>query len=84
MAVTVWKAKREMNPLWANLFAEKSHGRNTRLAVSDNICPPVPGYQTLPSNLMARVSNSVPGLQSAKSLGKAKSLARIWARTIPR
>ena len=85
MAVMVWKAKKEMNSLWVNLFSEKNYERiKTRFAVSDNICPPVPGYQTLPSNLMARVWNSVPGLQSAKSLGKAKSLARIWARTIPR
>ena len=84
MAVMVWKAKKEMNSLWVNLFSEKNYERKTRFAVSDNICPPVPGYQSLPSNLMARVWNSVPGLQSATSLGKAKSLARIWARTIPR
>jgi hypothetical protein len=44
----------------------------------------VPGFKLLPSNLMAKVWNTVPGLQTATSLGIVKSLARKWAKTIPR
>ena len=51
---------------------------------SKNISQPVPGFHMLPSNLMARIWNTVPGLQTASTLGAAKILARKWARTIPR
>ena len=84
MAVLVWKCKQSMNPLGSCLFAEKENRRNTRLAESLNICPPVPGFKTLPSNLMARIWNTVPGLQTATTLGAVKSIVRKWARTIPR
>ena len=83
-AIMVWKSKQEMNPLGVHLFSEKPNRRNTRLAESKNICPPVPGFKILPSNLMAKVWNTVPGLQTATSLGIVKSLARKWAKTIPR
>ena len=84
MAVLVWKSKQAMNPLGVLLFSKKENARITRLAESDNICPPVPGYQTLPSNIMARIWNSIPGLQTASSLGSVKTLVKKWAQTIPR
>ena len=44
----------------------------------------VPGYPTLSPNIMARIWNAVPGLQHASTLGAAKSLAKKWAKDIPR
>ena len=84
MAVTVWKSKQAMHPLGRLLFQEHPRERCTRSATSNNICQPVPGYPTLPSNLMAKIWNSVPGLQSATTLGAAKTLSRKWAKSIPR
>ena len=84
MAVLVWKSKQEMNPLGIRLFSERKFKRNTRLAESMNIDLPVPGFDSLPSNLLARIWNIVPGLQTATTLGAAKRLARKWAQTIPR
>ena len=84
MAVMLWKAKNEMNPLGVRIFSEKPHMKCTRLNESNNICPTVPGFHTLPSNLMARIWNSVNELHTATTLGKAKSIAQQWARTIPR
>ena len=46
--------------------------------------PPVPGFQTLPINLMAKTWNKVPVLQTATTLGAAKSLVKKWCNTIPR
>ena len=83
MAVLAWKSKQEMNPLGVRLFSTKVTVKNTRLASSSDISPPVPGFQTLPLNLLAKVWNNVPGLQAATTLGAAKILARKWARTIP-
>ena len=82
MAVLVWKSKQAMNPLGVLLFSKKENARITRLAESENICPPVPGYQTLPSNIMARIWNSIPGLQTASSLGSVKTLVKKWAQTM--
>ena len=84
MAVLIWKSKQEMNPLSVLLFSKNENSRKTRFAESTNICPPVPGYQTLPSNIMARIWNSIPGLQTARTLGSVKTLVRKWAQTIPR
>ena len=56
----------------------------TRSGTSKEICLPVLGYPTLSTNLMARIWNAVPGLQHASTLGAAKSLAKKWARDIPR
>ena len=39
---------------------------------------------TLSTNIMARMWNEVPGLQNATTLGAAKSLAKKWAKDIPR
>ena len=44
----------------------------------------VQGYPTLSTNIMARMWNEVPGLQNATTLGAAKSLAKKWAKDIPR
>ena len=84
MAVLVWKSKQSMNPLGKRLFPEKGNKRNTRFTESMNINLPVPGFHTLPSNLLARIWNSVPGLQTVTTLGAAKRLTRNWAKTIPR
>ena len=45
---------------------------------------PVPGYPTLAVNVMARIWNNIPELESASSVGAAMSISRKWARTIPR
>ena len=84
VAVTVWKAKQSMNPLGRCLFEEKLCLRSTRSEKSLDIRPPVPGYHTLATNVMAKVWNSVPGLQTASSLSAAKEIARKWARQVPR
>ena len=83
MAVLVWKCKQSMNPLGTRLFTEKARMRNTRLANSLKISTPVPGFQTLPSNLMARIWNDVPSLQSATTLSAVISISRKWAKTLP-
>ena len=84
MATLVWKCKQEKNPLGVKLFTDKPNRRHTRSTESKNICPPVPGFKFLPSNLMAKVWNSVPELQSATTLSAAKIIAKRWAQSIPR
>ena len=84
MAVMVWKSKISMDPLGVRLFQDNLNARTTRFTSSNNICQPVPGYATLPSNLMARVWNSVPGLHTVSTLSAAKTLSRKWAKSIPR
>ena len=84
MAIMVWKSKHAMNPLGIRLFRETPSNRITRFSASNNICQPVPGQSSLASNVMARILNSMPGLQSASTLGAAKSLTQKWAKTIPR
>ena len=72
LAALVWTSKQNMNPLGVSLFAEKEHKSDTcvadrtRSAESSNISLPVPGFPTLPSNLMAKVWNTVPGLVSRR------------------
>ena len=87
MAITVWKARNYMNPLGQCLFKNFQKGpseRSTRSQFSNDICLPVPGFPTVASNIMARIWNSVPGLQNATTLGAAKAISRKWAREIPR
>ena len=84
IAVLTWKCKQKMNSLGVLLFSKKLNTKNTRLAESKNICLPVPGFPTLPSNLIAKTWNSIPGIQSLTTLGSAKSLVNKWAKTIPR
>ena len=69
--------------LWS-IFNQKPRLQCTRSGTSKEICLPVPGYPTLSTNIMARIWNAVPGLQHASTLGAAKSLAKKWARDIPR
>ena len=87
-AVTVWKAKTFMDPLGQRIFREKSNLQCTRSVTTHNttkdIGLPVPGYPALSTNIMARIWNTVPGLQHASTLGAAKSLAKKWAKDIPR
>lgn len=87
-AVTVWKAKTFMDPLGQRIFREKSNLQCTRSVTTHNttkdIGLPVPGYPALSTNIMARIWNTVPGLQNASTLGAAKSLAKKWAKEIPR
>ena len=83
-AVTVWKAKNAMDPLGQKIFREKPILQCTRSTNSKDIDLLVQGYPTLSTNIMARMWNEVPGLQNATTLGAAKSLARKWAKEIPR
>ena len=84
MALTVWKSKQCMDPLGYCLFQENPSNRSTRSKSSKEIRPPVPGYPTMAANVMARVWNSVPGLEDASSVGAAKAVSRKWAKGIPR
>ena len=84
MAILTWKSKQLMNPLGVRLFSLRNNMINTRSAESKNICAPVPGFQTIPINLMARIWNKVPGLQTATTVGEAKTFVKKWARTTPR
>ena len=84
MAILLWKSKHTMNPLGTRLFARQDHKRNTRFAESENISPPVPGFHMLPANLLAKIWNTVPGLQTATTLGAAKTIARKWSKSLPR
>ena len=82
--VSVWKSKTVMDPLGQRIFQEKPRLQCTRSGTSNEICLPVSGYPTLSTNIMARIWNAVPGLQHASTLGAAKSLAKKWAKEIPR
>ena len=77
-----------MNPLGQRIFSEKSNLQCTRSVTIHNttkdIGLPVPGYPALSTNIMARIWNTVPGLQHASTLGAAKSLAKKWAKDISR
>ena len=84
MALTVWKSKQSMDPLGYCLFQENPSIKSTRSKSSKEIRPPVPGYPTMAANVMARVWNSVPGLENASSVGAAKALSRKWAKSIPK
>ena len=83
-AVTVWKSKTFMDPLGKRIFREKPSFQCTRSVASKDIDLLVPGYPTLSTNIMARIWNAVPGLEQATTLGAAKSLAKKWAKEIPR
>ena len=58
--------------------------KHTRSVTSNKICDPVPGYDTLATNLMARVWNDIPELHDAPNLSAAKRISRKWAQGIPR
>ena len=73
-----------MDPLGQKIFREKSILQCTRSTNSKDIDLLVQGYPTLSTNIMTRIWNAVPGLQHATTLGAAKSLAKKWAKDIPR
>ena len=80
--------------MYMNEWVSESSGKNqiysahTRSVTTHNTSKdvglPVPGYPALSTNIMARIWNTVPGLQNASTLGAAKSLAKKWAKEIPR
>ena len=79
-AVTVWKSKQSMDPLGQCLFKEHNSSRSTRSTASNEIRAPVPGYPMLSTNIMARVWNDNPELQSAPTISAAKSAAYKWSK----
>ena len=84
-AMMVWKSKQLMDPLGSILFPTQSVPIDKmclRSANSGKAKLPVPGYGNLAANLLARTWNQAPELQSAITLGAAKTAARKWAQTI--
>ena len=85
-ALMVWKSKRCMNPLGSLLFPPKVENPISKMELrssnSDKATLPVPGYNTLAANILARIWNEAPKLQHASSVGAAKSAAHEWARTL--
>ena len=73
-----------MDPLGQCLFKDQLNLRPTRSVTSDMIHPPVPGYPTLATNIMARIWNNIPELHSASTLAAAKKISNNWAKKIPR
>ena len=81
----VWKSKSSRDPLGKRLFPEKNinlSSVNTRSSKSDVIKVPVPGYPSLPVNLMATAWNENPELQNASTLGLATTAAKKWAKSL--
>ena len=70
-AISVWKSRREMNPL-GRLFQTHVSER-----YQDRLLQPIPGYPEAASNKLAQIWNSM-GLSNAKTLGNARSLAQNW------
>ena len=83
-AIMVWKSKLSRDPLGKRFFPEKNNlsSVNTRSSKSDVIRVPVPGYPSLPVNLMATAWNENPELQNASTLGSAKTTAKKWAKLL--
>ena len=73
-----------MNLLGCRLFKKRPNLMKTRSVYSNKIDIPVLGYPNLPMNLMAKVWNDVPELQSATTLASAKRISQKWAKSIPR
>ena len=71
MAISIWKARKEMNPL-GRMFQNHVSER-----YKDNLLKPIPGYPEAASNKLAQLWNSM-NLSSATTLGSARSLARKW------
>ena len=70
-AVTVWKCRQSMDSLGQCLFKDRLNLKSTRSANSHMIRPPVPGYPSLATNVMARIWNNIPELHSASNLTAA-------------
>ena len=76
MACSIWKARNEMNPL-EHIFQHTISTRYTRSSNSDKLCQPIPGHQEAASNKLALIWNKM-NLNTAKTLGSARILAREW------
>ena len=81
-ALMVWKSNKARDPLGRNLFPERSIMRPTRSINCVKATQPVPGNNTLAANLMARAWNSSSELQTATTIGAARSVARKWAQNL--
>jgi hypothetical protein len=81
-ALMVWKSNKAKDPLGRNLFPVRTIIRPTRSINSLKATQPVPGYQTLAANLMARAWNSSTELQTVTTIGAAKTVARKWASNL--
>ena len=81
-ALMVWKSYKAKDPLGRNLFPNRTIIRPTRSINSLKATQPVPGYQTLAANLMARAWNSSTELQTVTTIGAAKTVARKWASNL--
>ena len=85
-ATMVWKSKKFMDPLCALLFPVENESISekmmTRSACSNNAKTPVPGYNTLAANLLARAWNEATDLQNASNLFTAKVASKKWARSL--
>jgi hypothetical protein len=73
-----------MDPLGQIIFWEKTSLQCTLSNTAKDTYLLVQGYPTLSTNIMARIWNAVPELQHATILGATKSLAKKWAKDIPR
>ena len=78
----VWKSNKAKDPLGRNLFPKSSILRPTRFINCVKAIQPVPGNNTLAANLMARAWNSSSELQTATTVGAARTIAQKWARNL--
>ena len=69
-------------PLGKYLFPKRSIMRPTRSINYVKAVQPVPGNNTLAANLMARAWNSSSELQTATTIGAARTVAQKWARNL--
>ena len=79
MAVTVWKAKKSMNPL-GQIFETSSAKMNTRASKNERLFSSVPGHSEAASNTLANLWNHLD-LKSANSMTAAKTLARSYFKS---
>ena len=63
-------------------FPKRSIMRPTRSINCVKAIQPVPGNNTLAANLMARAWNSSSELQTATTIGAARTVAQKWARNL--
>ena len=81
-ALMVWKSNKAKDPLGRFLFPKRSIMRPTRSINCVKAIQPVPGNNTLAANLMARAWNSSSELQTATTIGAARTVAQKWARNL--
>ena len=81
-ALMVWKSNKTKDPLGKYLFPKRSIMRPTRSINYVKAIQPVPGNNTLAANLMARAWNSSSELQTATTIGAARTVAQKWARNL--